>query len=399
MLSLSVPIWKMLAGPVVAFLICYLMTPQVKRFAESVGAIDEPNERRINVLPVPRMGGLAIFTGFVFSSLLFVDMSMPVMGLLLGAVIIAVMGALDDILSLNPWIKLAGQILAALVAIRCGIVFDAISNPGFLDAEATISIGWLSIPLTVLWIVLCTNAVNLIDGLDGLAVGVSAISSASMMVVSLLVPFLGDNSVPLLLACLTGACVGFMPYNLNPAKIFMGDVGSQFLGFVLSCVSIMGMFKFHAIITFLVPLMALAVPLFDTVFAIIRRVLRGQSPFQADRGHIHHRLLALGMNQKQVVAILYGVSAVMGFFAVLIAGPGTAVRIVCVAAAFLVSISVWLFVFRKGTTAAAEEAVSENTYIPPAVAEDGTKVYEMGSYGEDEVKIYEIPKPDKDKEP
>lgn len=389
----------MLAGPVIAFLICYLMTPQVKRFAESVGAIDEPNERRINVLPIPRMGGLAIFTGFVFSSLLFVDMSMPVMGLLLGAVIIAVMGALDDILSLNPWIKLAGQILAALVAIRCGIVFDAISNPGFLKAGETIYIGWLSIPLTVLWIVLCTNAVNLIDGLDGLAVGVSAISSASMMVVSLLVPFLGDNSVPLLLACLTGACVGFMPYNLNPAKIFMGDVGSQFLGFVLSCVSIMGMFKFHAIITFLVPLMALAVPLFDTVFAIIRRVLRGQSPFQADRGHIHHRLLALGMNQKQVVAILYGVSAVMGFFAVLIAGPGTAVRIVCVAAAFLVSISVWMFVFRKSTAAAAGEAVAENTYTPPAVAEDGTRVYEMGSYGEDEVKIYEIPKPDKDNEP
>ena len=398
MQSLSVPIWKMLTGPVVAFLICYLMTPQVKRFAESVGAIDEPNERRINILPIPRMGGLAIFTGFVFSSLLFVDMSMPVMGLLLGAVIIAVMGALDDILSLNPWIKLAGQILASLVAIRCGIVFDAISNPGFLDAEATISIGWLSIPLTVLWIVLCTNAVNLIDGLDGLAVGVSAISSASMMVVSLLVPFLGDSSVPLLLACLTGACVGFMPYNMNPAKIFMGDVGSQFLGFVLSCVSIMGMFKFHAIITFLVPLLALAVPLFDTIFAIIRRILRGQSPFQADRGHIHHRLLALGMNQKQVVAILYGVSAVLGFFAVLIAGPGTAVRIVCVAAAFLVSITVWLFVFRKSTTEAKVETVSASSFTPPAEAEDGTRVYEMGSYGEDEVKIYEIPRPDKDDE-
>ena len=398
MQSLSVPIWKMLTGPVVAFLICYLMTPQVKRFAESVGAIDEPNERRINILPIPRMGGLAIFTGFVFSSLLFVDMSMPVMGLLLGAVIIAVMGALDDILSLNPWIKLAGQILASLVAIRCGIVFDAISNPGFLKAGETIYIGWLSIPLTVLWIVLCTNAVNLIDGLDGLAVGVSAISSASMMVVSLLVPFLGDSSVPLLLACLTGACVGFMPYNMNPAKIFMGDVGSQFLGFVLSCVSIMGMFKFHAIITFLVPLLALAVPLFDTIFAIIRRILRGQSPFQADRGHIHHRLLALGMNQKQVVAILYGVSAVLGFFAVLIAGPGTAVRIVCVAAAFLVSITVWLFVFRKSTTEAKVETVSESSFTPPAVAEDGTRVYEMGSYGEDEVKIYEIPRPDKDDE-
>ena len=302
----------MLLGPIAAFVLCFLMTPQVKRFAENVGAIDEPNERRINIHPIPRMGGLAIFFGFVVSSLLVVNMSTTVMGLLLGAVIIAVMGALDDILTLNPWIKLAGQIMAALVAIRCGIVFDVISNPGFLDAGTTINIGWLSVPLTVLWIVLCTNAVNLIDGLDGLAVGVSAISSASMMVVSLLLPYMIDTNVPLLLACLTGACIGFMPYNLNPAKIFMGDVGSQFLGFVLSCVSIMGTFKFHTIITFLVPLMALAVPLFDTIFAIIRRVLRGQSPFQADRGHIHHRLLALGMNQKQVVAILYGISAVMG---------------------------------------------------------------------------------------
>ena len=236
----------MLLGPIAAFVLCFLMTPQVKRFAENVGAIDEPNERRINIHPIPRMGGLAIFFGFVVSSLLVVNMSTTVMGLLLGAVIIAVMGALDDILTLNPWIKLAGQIMAALVAIRCGIVFDVISNPGFLDAGTTINIGWLSVPLTVLWIVLCTNAVNLIDGLDGLAVGVSAISSASMMVVSLLLPYMIDTNVPLLLACLTGACIGFMPYNLNPAKIFMGDVGSQFLGFVLSCVSIMGTFKFQA---------------------------------------------------------------------------------------------------------------------------------------------------------
>ena len=396
----SVPIWKMLLGPIAAFVLCFLMTPQVKRFAENVGAIDEPNERRINIHPIPRMGGLAIFFGFVVSSLLVVNMSTTVMGLLLGAVIIAVMGALDDILTLNPWIKLAGQIMAALVAIRCGIVFDVISNPGFLDAGTTINIGWLSVPLTVLWIVLCTNAVNLIDGLDGLAVGVSAISSASMMVVSLLLPYMIDTNVPLLLACLTGACIGFMPYNLNPAKIFMGDVGSQFLGFVLSCVSIMGTFKFHTIITFLVPLMALAVPLFDTIFAIIRRVLRGQSPFQADRGHIHHRLLALGMNQKQVVAILYGISAVMGIFAVLIAGPGTAVRIVCLVAAFVVSIIVWLFVFRKPVIPQpeAEPAIPE---APPAVAEDGTKLYIPGpdKDEDDGTKVYEIPASRKDGEP
>ena len=400
--SFAIPVWKMLAGPAVAFLLCFLMTPHVKRFAENVGAIDEPNERRINDRPIPRMGGLAIFVGFVVSVLLFVDMTAPVMGLLLGAVIIAVMGALDDILSLNPWIKLGGQILAALVAIRCGIVFDAISNPGFLDAGTTISIGWLSFPLTVLWIVLCTNAVNLIDGLDGLAVGVSAISSASMMIVSIIVSALGSGSEPLLLACLTGACIGFMPYNLNPAKIFMGDVGSQFLGFVLSCISIMGMFKFHAIITFLIPLLALAVPLFDTVFAFFRRIIHGQSPFKADRGHIHHKLLAMGMNQKQAVAILYGISAVFGFFAVLITGPGTAVRIICAVAVFVISILVWLLVFRKssamhtsaphhGAESGCEDAAAQAAENRLPESDDGTKIYEGRSPEDDGTKIYEIP--------
>ncbi len=246
--SLSFPVWKLLAGPLVAFITCFCLTPPVRRFAVNVDAIDVPNERRINDHPIPRMGGLAIFCGFVLSVILFVDMDLQVIGLLLGCVTIAVFGALDDILGLNPWIKLGGQFLAAYVALRCGIVFDAISNPGFLDAGTTIQIGWLSVPVTILWIVLCTNAVNLIDGLDGLAVGVSAISSASMMLVSMIVP-VSTGSVPLLLACLTGACLGFMPYNMNPAKIFMGDVGSQFLGYVLACVSIMGLFKFHAVIT------------------------------------------------------------------------------------------------------------------------------------------------------
>ncbi len=364
--SIDFPIWKMLIGPLVAFLVCFFMTPPVKRFAENVGAMDIPkDDRRVHDHPIPRMGGLAIFTGFVISVLIFVDMSMEVMGLLLGAVIIAVMGALDDILCLNPWIKLGGQLLAALVAMRCGIVFDAISNPGFLKAASTIQLGWLSFPLTILWIIMCTNAVNLIDGLDGLAVGVSAISSISMMVVSLLVPF-ATGSIPLLLACLAGACFGFMPYNLNPAKIFMGDVGSQFLGFVLSCVSIMGLFKFHAIITFLIPLLSLAVPLGDTVFAFFRRIFHGQSPFHADRGHIHHKLIAMGMNQKQAVAVLYAVSAVLGMIAVLIAGPGTGIRIVCIIAAFAISLTVWLFVFRKNRQNHLEHTPAHTEHAPAA---------------------------------
>ena len=312
--SLSFPVWKLLAGPLVAFITCFCLTPPVRRFAVNVDAIDVPNERRINDHPIPRMGGLAIFCGFVLSVILFVDMDLQVIGLLLGCVTIAVFGALDDILGLNPWIKLGGQFLAAYVALRCGIVFDAISNPGFLDAGTTIQIGWLSVPVTIL--------------------------------VSMIVP-VSTGSVPLLLACLTGACLGFMPYNMNPAKIFMGDVGSQFLGYVLACVSIMGLFKFHAVITLIVPFLALAIPLFDTVSSFFRRILHGQSPFHADRGHIHHRLLATGMSQKQAVATLYGVSAVLGIIAVMIAGPGTEIRIVCVVTVFVISLAVWFFVFRK----------------------------------------------------
>lgn len=340
---------RLLLAAAIAFAVSFLMTPPVKNFAQRVGAMDIPkDERRVHNHPIPRMGGIAIFLGFVISLLLFVDMSTKVMGMLLGAVIIAAMGAIDDIVSLKPWVKLAGQVAAAAVAIRCGVVFDAITNPNFLSDTTTIQIGWLSIPLTLLWIVACTNAVNLIDGLDGLAVGVSSISSLTMLIVSMLV---SEPGISLILAALTGACIGFMPYNMNPAKIFMGDVGSQLLGFVLSTVSIMGLFKFHAIITFLVPLLALAVPLADTVFAIFRRILHGQSPFHADKGHFHHRLLAMGLNQKQAVAVLYGISALLGTVAVLLAGTSMPLRIVCLVLAFAISLAIWLFAFRRHNSA------------------------------------------------
>lgn len=336
---------KMLLAFAVSLLVAYVMTPPVKRFAEKVGAIDVPRDnRRVHDHPIPRMGGLAIFIGFMLSLIFFVPMSTKVTGLLVGSVIIAVMGGVDDIVSLNPWVKLAGQIVAALVAIRCGLVFDVISNPNIFAEETYIEIGWLSIPLTMLWIVGCTNAVNLIDGLDGLAVGVSAISSLTMLIVSL---FVSEPVVSIILAALTGACLGFMPYNLNPAKIFMGDVGSQLLGFVLSTASIMGLFKLHAIITFFVPLLALALPLADTIFAFFRRILHGQSPFKADKGHFHHRLLAMGLNQKQVVAVLYGISAVLGLMAVLMAGDSMAVKIICLVAAFIISLGIWLKVFKN----------------------------------------------------
>ena len=360
---LNTPVWiKVMLAILVAFVVSIALTPFVKRLAVKVGAVDVPGEaRRVHDHPIPRMGGLAIFIGFVLSLIFFVPMSTKVLGLLVGSVIIAVMGGVDDIVSLNPWVKLAGQIVAALVSIRCGLVFDVISNPNIFAEETYIEIGWLSIPLTMLWIVGCTNAVNLIDGLDGLAVGVSAISSMTMLIVSL---FVSEPVVSIILAALTGACLGFMPYNLNPAKIFMGDVGSQLLGFVLSTASIMGLFKLHAIITFFVPLLALALPLADTIFAFFRRILHGQSPFKADKGHFHHRLLAMGLNQKQVVAVLYGISAVLGLLAVLMAGDSMAVKIICLVAAFIISLGIWLKVFKNNPNLREHHAEEHKAETP-----------------------------------
>lgn len=353
---------KMLLAFAVSLLVAYVMTPPVKRFAEKVGAIDVPRDnRRVHDHPIPRMGGLAIFIGFVLSLIFFVPMSTKVLGLLVGSVIIAVMGGVDDIVSLNPWVKLAGQIVAALVAIRCGLVFDVISNPNIFAEETYIEIGWLSIPLTMLWIVGCTNAVNLIDGLDGLAVGVSAISSMTMLIVSL---FVSEPVVSIILAALTGACLGFMPYNLNPAKIFMGDVGSQLLGFVLSTASIMGLFKLHAIITFFVPLLALAAAAGRYDLCFLPQDTAWAEPFKADKGHFHHRLLAMGLNQKQVVAVLYGISAVLGLLAVLMAGDSMAVKIICLVAAFIISLGIWLKVFKNNPNLREHHAEEHKAETP-----------------------------------
>lgn len=351
------PWLKILLAAVVSFVVAFIMTPPVKAFAEKVGAIDVPkDDRRIHDHPIPRMGGIAIFIGFMASMVFFVEMNHPIIGMLVGALIIATMGAVDDVVALNAWVKLTFQILAAVVAIRCGVVFDRISNPNILSQVATIDVGFLSIPLTLIWIIGCTNAVNLIDGLDGLAVGVSAISSFTMLIVAM---FVAEPNVAIILAALTGACIGFMPYNMNPAKIFMGDVGSQLLGFILASASIMGLFKFHAIITFFVPLLALGVPIFDTTFAFVRRIAHKQSPFHADKKHLHHRLLALGLSQKQAVAVLYGISAVLGIFAVLLAGENTYVRISCLALALLIALAVWFKVIRHNPNIHIDHAVKD----------------------------------------
>ena len=265
------------------------------------------------------MGGLAIFFGFIFSVLIFLPLTPELRGLLLGSVIIVMLGILDDIFALPALPKLFVQIGAALIAVLEGNRIDLLSNPNIFSSEPYWELGLLAVPITVLWIVGITNAVNLIDGLDGLACGVSTISSMTMLVIALIV---AEPDVAILMGALAGACIGFLPYNLNPAKIFMGDTGATFLGFTLAVVSIQGLFKFYAVISFAVPFLMLGLPIFDTTFAILRRLAHGQSPMSPDRGHIHHRLIDMGFSQKQAVAVLYIISAILGLSAVVLTTIG-----------------------------------------------------------------------------
>ena len=304
----------------VALIVALILTPVVKSLAQKVGAMDVPKDsRRMHDHPIPRMGGLAIFFGFIVSTLFFVEMTPQIRGMLLGAVIIVVLGIFDDIYALKASFKFVIQIIAALVAVMSGNIIDTISNPNVFSANLYWDLGWLAYPVTVIWIVAITNAVNLIDGLDGLACGVSTISSMTLLVIAMSV---GEIPIALMVAALCGGCLGFLPYNLNPAKIFMGDTGSTFLGFVLAVISVQGLFKLYTIISFVVPFLMLGLPIFDTCFAFIRRIAHGQSPMHADRSHVHHRLIDMGFSQKQAVAMLYVISAILGLSAVVLTTSG-----------------------------------------------------------------------------
>ena len=300
---------------ILALAISFACTPAVRMLAIKIKAVDVPKDnRRMHKVPIPRMGGLAIFAGFLVSVLFFVPLGTEFRSILIGALILVALGIIDELVALEPKTKVAGQIIAALIPALSGVSIHGIVNP-FVPGQYS-TLGIFSIPLTVIWIVGITNAVNFIDGLDGLACGVSAIATVTMFIIAVL---FGETYIALMMAALAGACLGFLPYNMNPAKIFMGDTGSMFLGYILATVSIQGLFKFYAVISFAVPFILLGLPIFDTGFAIVRRLLKGQSPLQADRGHVHHRLIDLGFDQKQSVAILYAFSALMGLTAVILA--------------------------------------------------------------------------------
>lgn len=313
--------------------IAILVTPAVIKLAEKTGAMDKPDKRKVHKKPIPRIGGLGIYIAFmisvittVFVAMPYVEMRHEIIGLIFSASLIVLLGLVDDYKNLPARTKFLGQILIAMILVLgFDVRIDFITDPfgDYLYLES-----WVAIPATIFWLVGLTNTVNLIDGLDGLAAGISAIASVTIFLVALQNNFF---LVAGLTAALAGAAAGFLFFNFHPAKIFMGDTGSMFFGFMLAGISVMGSMKSTATITLVVPILALGVPILDTAFAIIRRLLGGQPIFKPDKGHLHHRLLNLGFTQRQAVFLIYVISAVLGLSAIALTEVSSQIAILILA--------------------------------------------------------------------
>ena len=319
-----------------AFVTAYVITPYTIRLSKKIGALDVPTEKRkLHTGSIPRLGGLAIIAGFAVSTIyLFIVMTMEktldlntsdsyglkMLGFFLGTLVLSIFCFIDDLKGIPPYVKLIGQTISAIIVVCFGLKIDTIVISHFntiIDGQVILNI------LTVIWIVGITNAINLIDGLDGLSVGIGIISCFSLLMIFAL------NGSPLisilLTASLAGSLVGFLPFNFNPAKTFMGDTGSNFLGFSLAIISIIGTAKTYTLLVLIAPLIIFAIPLLDTSLAIIRRLIKTKSikgVFKADSEHLHHKIMKKGYTQKQAVFILYGISATFGMFAIILLESG-----------------------------------------------------------------------------
>jgi UDP-GlcNAc:undecaprenyl-phosphate GlcNAc-1-phosphate transferase len=290
---------EVLYGAAAALLIVVLLTPAVGGMARILGVVDRPEGRRLNRRPVPRLGGLAIFLGIVVPALAFLRLGDEMRGILIGAGVACVVGAVDDFRGLAPLPKLAGQVLAAAIAVSFGVWIDHFTLPflGAVDLPA-----WVGGPLTVFWIVAVMNMVNFLDGMDGLAAGVCAISGVTFAVLAL---SLNRADAAILSAIVAGACVGFLRHNFFPARIFMGDSGALVLGFTLATVSVSGLLKTASAVVLFAPLVVLAIPILDTSFVVARRVKHGESPFAPDQAHLHFRFLRRGYSQRRAAVIMW----------------------------------------------------------------------------------------------
>ena len=290
---------EVLYGAAIAFGIVVLLTPAVGGMARLLGAVDNPDSRRVNRRPIPRLGGLAIFLGIIVPALAFLDLSGESRGVLLGAAIATVVGAVDDFRGLSPTVKLGGQVVAASIPPAFGVWIDHFTFPflGAVDVPA-----WIGVPLSIFFIVAVMNMVNFLDGLDGLAAGVCGIAGATYAVLAL---SLGKPDPAILSAIVAGACLGFLRHNFFPARIFMGDAGSLCLGFILASVSIQGLLKTASTVVLVLPLLVLAVPILDTSFVVAKRLKHGQPIYAADRSHLHHRFLNIGFSQRRAAVTMW----------------------------------------------------------------------------------------------
>jgi len=306
----------------IAFAFTFLLTPVVRILALKIGVIDSPNKRKIHKKPIPRLGGLAIYSGFLVSLAagliaarflgfpFFINLR-SIFGIVASGSLLLAVGFIDDMRGVKPEVKMFLQFVAAFVAIYFGVEMAFLRNP----FNGVIYLGFWSIPFTAFWLVGITNSVNLIDGLDGLATGITAIASVTLFLVALTT---GQATSAIVLLALAGASLGFLRYNFNPASIFLGDSGSLFMGFVLASASVIGVLKSTLVIALLIPVLILAVPILDTASAIVRRVRAKVHIFEADDGHIHHRLLNAGLTHRQAVMLIYIVCVALSAGALLV---------------------------------------------------------------------------------
>ena len=289
---------------ITTFILSLVITPFIKKLAIKFGAVDKPDERKVHKKLMPRLGGIAIYVSFIIGVFLFLPEMVHDLPILIGATLIIIIGIVDDLFCLSAKAKFSGQIIAALIPILSGLQISYITVPN----GNVIEFGLLAIPITLFWIVGITNAINLIDGLDGLAAGVSSIALFTIAVLSMT---LGDPSTFLMGILLMGSTLGFLVFNFYPAKIFMGDTGSLFLGYMISVLSILGLTKSATILSLIIPIIILGVPIIDTTFAIIRRLVNGKPLTAPDKYHLHHCLIRLGFTHRQSVICIYLLSILL----------------------------------------------------------------------------------------
>ena len=327
----------LLAAFVTAFVLALIFTPAAIKLAPKIGAVDIPKDgRRMHTKAMPRFGGLAIFVGTIASLAIYGGDNEKIIPVIIGGAIIYILGVVDDLKNLDAKLKFGVQLLVAVLMYYMGLRIKFITN---YFGEGALHFGEaMCFVVTVLWIVGITNTINLIDGLDGLAAGTAAISSLCIAYVA----YIHGDEYGMLIVCLAmlalaGSCLGFLPFNFFPAKIFMGDGGSLFLGFMIAVLSVVGPLKRSTIVAVVVPVIVLGIPIFDTFFAILRRLVNRRPIMEADKGHLHHRLMESGYGQRRAVLMLYGISAIMGMAAVLISRElyKDAFVLVCIAAVYL----------------------------------------------------------------